>query len=188
MDLTTITVSDFKALFRRDFPFLTSYDATKIYNLNDETFYNGLFYQAKADGITGVLPSVAASWNKIPDSQDNYILDTDINNAFAEAQMLLNQGLFGSDAQVKIGYLYLTAHLLANSIRTASQGVQSVGGMIVNSRTVGGVTEAYTVPQDYIDDPVLAVYTSSGYGMKYLGMVIPALRGNIGVVGGWTNP
>lgn len=188
MDLNTVTVADFKVLFRRDFPFLPSYDATKIYNIGDKAFYNGLFYESKSDGIINVLPSITASWNKVIDTQDNYILDEDITKAFSESQMLLNQGLFGSDAQIKIGYLYLSAHYLSNDIRTALQGVQSIGAQIMNSRTVGSVTESYTIPQAYIDDPILAFYTTTGYGMKYLSLVLPGTRGNVGVVQGWTNP
>lgn len=188
MDLSTITVSDFKVLFRRDFPFLPSYDATKIYNLNDRSYYNGLFYEAKADGLTNILPSVAASWNKVPDNADDYIQDADITQVFVEAGSMLNQGLFNSDGMVKVGFLYLSAHLLATNIKNASSGVMSVAGQPVNSKSVGGVTESYTIPQAYIDDPVLSAYTSTGYGMKYLSLVLPALRGNVGVVAGWTNP
>lgn len=188
MDLSTITVSDFKVLFRRDFPFLPSYDATKIYNLNDRTYSAGLFWESKADGVTAITPAPGDSWNKVADDADNYILDDDITQAFVEAGSLLNQGLFNSDGMIKNGFLYLAAHFLANNIKTALAGVQSAAGQPVNSRTVGSMTESYTIPQAYIDDPVLAAYTTTGYGMKYLSLVLPALRGNIGVVAGWTNP
>lgn len=188
MDLNTITVTDFKNLFRRDFPYLPTYDETITYNLGDKTYYNGVFYEAKNDGTIDILPTVANSWNRIVDDANNYIQDYDITKAFSEAQVSLNQGLFGTDAQIQMGYLYLTAHYLTLDIRTANQGVQSTGEQIVNSRSVGGVSESYTIPQHYLDDPILAFYTYTGYGMKYLSLVLPLLRGNIGVVDGWTNP
>lgn len=188
MDLNTITVTDFKGLFRRDFPYLPVWDSTVTYNDGNKVYYNGLFYEAKADGLANVVPTTIASWNKVADDQNNYILDDDINKAFAEAQLLFNQAFFGTDAQIKMGYLYLTAHYLANDIRTALQGVQSVGSQLVTGRTVGSITESYAIPQEYLDDPVLSFYTTTGYGLKYLSMVLPNIRGNVGVVAGWTLP
>ena len=189
MDLSSITVTDFKSLFRRDFPFIPTWDVATTYNRDDKIYYtNGLFYEAKSDGIIATLPTVALSWNKVPDKADNYVLDEDINNAFDSAESLLNQALFGSDAEIKIGFLYLAAHFLSEGLRRALQGMESVGAMPVNSRSVGSVSEAYTIPQAYLDDPVLAAYTTTGYGMKYLTLVLPAVRGNIGTVVGWTPP
>lgn len=188
MELSTITTTDFKTLFRRDFPYLPTYDSTKTYNIGDKVYYSGLFYEAKTDGIINILPTVTASWNKVSDNADNYIQDDDITRAFQEAEISFNQGLFGTDDQIKMGYLYLTAHYLVNDIRTSMQGISSVGEQTVSSRTVGSVSESYSIPDHYVDNPTFAFYTKSGYGLKYLNMVFPRLRGNFGVVDGTTMP
>lgn len=188
MELSSITTTDFKTFFRRDFSYLNVYDDETTYNMGDQVYYNGLFYEAKSDGLLDILPTVTTSWGKITDDADNYILDDDITKAFSKAEIVFNQGLFASDSQIEIGYLYLTAHYLVNDIKTSMQGVQSTGEQIVNSRSVGGVSESYTIPQEYMNDPVLSFYTKTGYGMEYLSMIIPMLRGNVGVVAGWTNP
>lgn len=151
MDLSTITVSEFKAFFRRDFPYAPE----------------------DADPATDI---------------DKYVFDFDIEKAFLEAQALLNQELFGSDENIRLAYYYLTAHYLANDMRTAMQGIESTGANPVNSRSVGNVSESYTIPQSYLDNPQLAFFTTTGYGAKYLSILLPSLVGNIGAVCGWTHP
>lgn len=153
MDLSSITVADFKAFFRRDFPY---------------------------------APTLAA--NAVCSNLDAYVFDFDITKAFSEADLLLNQALFSSDANITLGYLYLTAHYLANDMRTAQAGIESTASFPVSSRSVGSVAEAYQIPDSYKDNPSLAFYTTTGYGMKYLSMVLPATVGNIGAICGGTNP
>ncbi len=114
--------------------------------------------------------------------------DADITKAFAEAQVLLNQALFTTDANIKLGYLYLTAHFLCNDLKAARAGIDSTASFPVNSRTVGSVSESYTIPAIYTENPILQFYTTSAYGMKYLALVYPLLTGNIGIVAGWTDP
>lgn len=190
MDLNTITVADFKAQFRRDFPYLPTYDNAKLYNAGAVVYYQttDLFYTCVANGTTGVLPTVSASWTVTADETDNYIQDDDITNAFAEAQVNYNQSLFGTDAQIKLGYLYLTAHYLCVDIRNSRSGIAATGMFPMTSRTVGSVSESYGIPTAYMDSPIYAIYSQTGYGMKYLSLVLPQLVGNIGAVYGGTNP
>jgi hypothetical protein len=119
---------------------------------------------------------------------DKYVFNFDIEKAFGEAKHILNQALFGSDADIRIGYLYLTAHYLVNDLRTAQAGVNSTGSFPVSSRSVGSVSEAYQIPDMYKDSPQLAFFSTTQYGMKYLSLVLPRLIGNVGVVAGWTLP
>ncbi len=190
MDLNTITVADFKAQFSRDFPYLPVWSVSVVYNAEAIVYYtNGLFYKAKSNGIpAGTVPTNVIYWDLYPDDVDNYVLDSDITKAFAEAQMVFNQSLFGTDAQITLAYLYLTAFYLVNDLRTSAAGIGSQGQFPVNSKTMGSVSEAYTVPQKYLDNPLLALYTNNGYGMKYLSFALPRLVGNIGAVCGWTLP
>lgn len=190
MDLSLITVADFKELFRRDFAYLPEYSGSELYNAGNRVYYTPtkLFYDCKANGTTGILPTVTASWDAASDSADDYILDADIERAFAEAKIGLNQALFTSDENIKIGFLYLTAHYLVYDLRAALSGVSGRGAFAVQSRSVGNVSESYGIPQAYLDNPTYQFYTNSPYGLKYLSLVLPLLVGNLISVAGATRP
>lgn len=190
MDLSTVTVADFKGLFRRDFPYLPEYDNTKTYNTGVVVYYatTDLFYQCLQDYTVGHLPTDTAYWVKYDASLDDYVQDDDIDRAFDEAEFNINQGIFSTDAQIQLAYLYVTAHYLVNDMRAAMQGIESSGSFNVSARSVGRVSETYAIPQRYLDSPALSFFTTSAYGMKYLSLVMPHLVGNIGIVGGGTNP
>lgn len=190
MDLSTVTVADFKGLFRRDFPYLPEYDNDAIYNIGKITYYpiTELFYQALSDGTVGHLPTDTDYWVKYDASLDDYVQDEDIERAFDEAEFNINQSIFNTDAQIKIAFLYISAHYLTHDIRAAGQGIESTGSFNVSARSVGRVSETYAIPQRYLDSPALSFYTTSAYGMKYLSLVVPHLVGNVGIVGGGTNP
>lgn len=194
MDLSTITVADFKTQFPRDFPYLPVYDAAELYNTGDKVYYaiTKLFYVALVNGITGVTPdSDPTKWEvqaTTSDNVDNYVSDADITRAFAEAQVVFNQALWSSDANITLGYLYLTAHYLVNDLRAAMGGISANVAMPLSSRKVGNVAETYEIPAAYTEDPVYAFYLGSPYGVKYLSLIWSKLRGNIGVVCGATLP
>lgn len=188
MDLSTITVDDFKAQFPRGFPYLPVYDSETIYNSGDRVYYNGLFYDCTVNGTEDILPTVEDNWTLVSDNVDNYVKDSDIEAAFKEAQIVFNQSLFSTDEQVTLGYLYLTAHYLVHDLRAALAGVAGFNPFPVQSRSVGSVSESYGIPQTYMDNPIYSFYTQSAYGMKYLSMVLPVLVGNVGAVAGATRP
>lgn len=197
MDLTTVTVQQFMSQFSRDFPYFDSiqYNPTQVYNIGDEVFYApaNLFYQSLVDGQTGVNPQAGAAanpqtWIKYADSADNWVQDQDILNAFAEAQVCFNQGLFGNPAQVLLGYLYMTAHYLCNDLKAARGGVNSSASFPVTSRSVGSVSEAYAIPAAYTSNPIYAMYTQTAYGMKFLAMALPNMTGNMAAVFGGAQP
>jgi hypothetical protein len=152
MDLDTITVDDFKELFRRAFPYLPS------------------------------------NYTLVSDDADNYVLDEDIEKAFSEAKIVFNQALWGNEEAIKIGYLYLSAFFLVNDMRSDLGGISGQSFMPVSSRSVGNVSESYHIPQAYLEDPLLAMYTANPWGMKYLQLVMPMLRGNVVAVMGATRP
>lgn len=121
------------------------------------------------------------------DAETNYILDQDITNAFQEAKVVFNPALFGSDDEIKLGYLYLTAHYLCIDIANANAGLTSAGSFPVSSRSVGSVSESYAVPDAFTDNPVLMGYMKTGYGAKYLSLLLPRIVGNVVSVAGGTN-
>lgn len=154
MDLSTITATDFKARFYRDF----------------------YFANQNPDQQQPIPPNI------------DLVQDLDISNAFSDAQNLLNQALFGDATAIRTAYLLLSAHMLCNNIKAADSGANSGGTFPVSARSVGSVSETYLVPDDYKNDPLLATYTTTAYGMKYLQMVLPAIRGNMLAVCSVTNP
>lgn len=191
MDLDTITISDFKSLFVRDFPYLPEWDNTKQYNNGDVVYYSttGLFYQANQNGVPiGTVPTDATYWDAYTDDIYNYVLDADITKAFSEAQFNTNQSLFGSDAQIQTGYLYLTAHYLVMDIRGGLKGLESTAEFAVSSRSVGSVSESYVVPDIYKNNAQMAYIAKTSYGQKYLSLIQPNMIGNVGVVCGGTRP
>lgn len=189
MDVTTITVADFQAKFFRDFPYLNIYSSTTTYNAGTTVYFGVLFYTAIQNGLLNILPgSDATKWQLVAGQVNDFVLPQDIENAFLEAEAIFNDALFNGDATVKLAYLYLTAHYLVNDLRTATQGIESSGNFPVSSRSVGSMSESYEIPETYSKNPQLAFFTTSGYGMKFLSLILPNLVGNFGAVCGGTNP
>lgn len=119
---------------------------------------------------------------------ESVIQDQDIQNAFDDTKLQFNQGLFGTDDDIRIGYLYLSAHNLCMNIRSSNGGINGTGAFPVASRSVGSVSEAYSIPAAYTDNPQLAIYTQTTYGIKYLEFVLPKIVGNVVSVYGGTSP
>lgn len=122
----------------------------------------------------------------IPGCPENYVMDADIQKAFGEAIINFNPYLFSYDDELRITYLYLAAHYLVNDLQTSSQGVNSNSYSPVNSRSVGSVSESYTLPDWMIQDPVLSNFSTTRYGLKYLSLIKPLCIGNTQVYLGWT--
>lgn len=121
-----------------------------------------------------------------PGCPNEYVKDSDIEKAFIEAQIVFNQYLFCTDDQLKTCYLYLVAFYLVNDLQTSAQGVDSTAYFMVNSRTVGGVSESYEIPEWMKKDPILSAFATNRYGQKYISLVKPLLIGNVQPAFGWT--
>lgn len=191
IDLTTITVADFKTQFPRDFPYLPVWDvANQPFNTGDRVYYTPtkLFYDALQNGVTSTPDTLGADWVVVDDNIENYVQDSDIERAFAEAQVNFNQALFSTDAEIQLAYLYLTAHYLVVDLKNANAGLSSSGNFPVASRSVGSVSESYNIPKTYQDNPIFSYLSQTGYGLKYLSLLLPKLIGNVGAVCGATKP
>jgi len=183
MDLSTITVADFKSQFFRDFPYLNIWNDTQLYNNGNRVYFTPglLFYDCTVNGTVGCSPP-ARPWAQAEDDIMNYVQDRDITNAFAEAQIVFNQTLFSEDPKIKLGYLYLTAHYLVNDLKAAQGGISSGAQMPLTGRSVGNVSENYQIPERYLKNPAYAFYITSAYGFKYLSMIQGKLVGNMAVL------
>ncbi len=184
--IQALTPEDFKNQFWRDFTFINTWLVGTTYNTGNQVFYdvNKRFYQCLNDGVIGTLPTVTTDWKEI--SNVGLVSDLDITNAYAEACITFNDALFDDDDDIVLGYLYLAAHYLVNDLNAGGQNSSQAG--LANSRSVGNVSESYSIPQWLLDDPILSFYGQSSYGRKYLNMILPRLTGNIATVEGCTTP
>ncbi len=188
MDLTTITTQDFKDLFYRDFPYLNIWSDTETYNTDDVVYYETtkLFYKCLNDSVSSV-PTDTDDWERTTGSIYNYVLDADITKAFIEAKQLLNQSLFNDNEGITLGYLYLTAHFLVLDLQRSSQGINSRGTILAQSQSVGSVSESGYLPDKMYNNIIFQQYLMTGYGYKYLNLVMPKLVGNVFCIEGGTN-
>lgn len=179
-----ITVEEFKAQFPRFTPhFLPYYMPNITYFLGDVVYYNNLFYRVKVANTTS-LPVTATDWELINDTKLSYTQDTDIMNAIEEANVNFNCSLFEDKNKAKLVFMYLVAHYLTIDFMNA-QGTATAG--ILTSRSVGSVSEGYTIPQWILNNSGLAPYSTTGYGIKYCTLIRPYLVGNFFVVRGSIN-
>lgn len=186
--MNIITVEQFKQYFRRDFPYLPVYDEEHVYNKDDEVYSDKFYISLKDDNTSPLTDSDA--WSRIKDDVLNYVLDQDIQQTIDEMVVFYPEGLRGLDDEtIQILQLYLTAHLLVNYIQMSNQGLAStVSGAIVTGKSVGSVSQQFGLPTSMIDNELLTFYVTTRYGLKYLSLVLPYIRGHIGCVAGATQP
>ncbi len=176
-DNITVSVDDFKNLFKRDFPYLPVYTENKAYFTGDEVYYEPNFYKCLTDGTTTAPPN--ENWELTFDSTDNYISDSDIERAFAEAKINFNPNFFQDDETAIMVFCYLAAHYLVIDLNNA-QNPLGMGFMgFTQSKSVGSVSESYGIPSFATNNPVLSQYMLTGYGRKYVSLISPYLIGNI---------
>jgi hypothetical protein len=123
------------------------------------------------------------------------IRDKDINKAFAEASALFNPRLFNADIDdntglslLQVGFMYLAAHYLCVDFSNSSAGLNAINKGYMGSKGVGSVSVGYQFPQWIMSSPTYSLIAETGYGKKYLSLIIPQMIGNFGVVKGATQP
>lgn len=186
--ITSLTPSDFKTQFYRGFEYLPTYDNLKTYNIGAVVYLdsNGFFYSCLQNGTLGQTPPNETYWTLLPEiSKFDYIVDEDITNAYDESCIVFNEALFSSDEDLKKAYLYLTAHNLVGNMNL--EGSESNGMQLLSSRSVGSISESYTLPEWLLKHPVYSNYASTAYGQKYLNMIATKLIGNVVTVEGKTD-
>ena len=184
-----ITVNQFKIFFRRDFPYLPVYDSNKTYWTDDEVYYssNEQFYISLADNNTSTITDTT-KWQRIQDDIDNYILDVDISNVIDQSNVIIPSDIDIPDDVYQLLQYYLAAHLLVDVIRTSNAGLTSQITSITTGKSVGSVSQQYGIPTSLLNNDLLSFYITSQYGLKYLALILPYLRGNVSCVKGATTP
>lgn len=107
------------------------------------------------------------------------VLNSDITKAMGEANFSFNEALFSSQTNYTIGFLYLTAHYLVIDLRNSSQGLAGTYAWLETSKSVGSVSQGFSIPQQILDHPILAMLSKTPYGAKYLELISPSLVGQI---------
>ncbi len=184
----SITITDFKEYFYRDFPYLPVWDDSVSYNKDEIVYYdvNRLFYKALSDSVpVGTLPTNATYFEKVAGDVYDYISDTDITKAIAECDAMLPVARFETEI-LPMAQEYLTAHCLCNDIKTSNAGLASQISFPVASKSAGSISESYSIPQKFLQSPFYAFYITSQYGLKYLALLIPRCTGAVGIATGWT--
>lgn len=116
------------------------------------------------------------------------VLNADILNAFNLVDITINPCLWANQTAYQIGYGYLAAHFLVLNLRSSSQGLNGQYNWAQNSKSVGGVSEGFTIPQRIIDNPDFMAYMKTNYGAMYLNLLWPQLVGQTFTVHGRTKP
>lgn len=176
------TISDFKLQFPRFTPMYLPVYSAGTYFKGDIVYYSAtsLFYRCKAANTTN-LPTNTTDWELYNDSVLNYTQDSDILEAFAEASVNFNAGIFPNDAIALKVFLFLAAHYLTIDFRNAL-GSNEIG--IMTSKSVGSVSVGYSIPAWLLNNPMLSMYATTGYGIKYASLIKPYLTGNFFIVKG----
>lgn len=116
------------------------------------------------------------------------VLDVDITNAFNMVDISINQALWDNQTQFTIAYCLLAAHFMVLNLRASSQGINGQYNFLQNTKSVGAVSEGFTIPQRVIDNPDFAQYFKTNYGAQYMQLLWPQLSGQIFAVCGSTRP
>lgn len=172
-------IDTFKAQFSRDFPYLPFYNSAKVYKIGDVVYYDENFYVSKLANNTAI-PTETEAWDLYNDNEENYITDIDISKAITEAKINFNPNLFGCDCDIiNTVFSYLVAHFLVIDLNNAMNPLALGFNGITTSKSVGSVSESYGIPQWVMNDKNLGLYAQTGYGRKYLTLLLPYLSGNI---------
>lgn len=114
------------------------------------------------------------------------VMDQDVTNAINQAAININAGLFSSQEQYNLAFLFLSAHYLVTALRASSQGISGQFNWSTQSKGVGSVNESYAIPQRILNNPYLNALTRTSYGAQYVMMIYPKLSGAVYTVAGDT--
>jgi hypothetical protein len=119
-------------------------------------------------------------------TEQTSVTDADITKALTDAGINFNPALWATQATYSIGYMLLAAHFMVMSFQSSSQGISGQFSWLESSKSVGSVSEGFTIPQRILDNPEFAWLSKTNYGAKYLMLVMPQLAGQMYVVCGGT--
>lgn len=172
----TVTIEEFKQQFSRAFSYLPVWDSLKSYMTGDLVYYdeNGYFYKSLTNENTSE-PTDTENWQRTAGNKLDYITDEDIAKAMTQALISANDK-FGSTCQEKRTiYLHLVAFYLVMDWKNAAAGASSAYAGFTASKSVGDVSESYNFPTWLTNSPMYSIYSTNGFGLKYLSLILPYL-------------
>ena len=153
-----------------------------------------VFFNAtgSADTFSVTDPTLVTAFKSYFDRAFTYgpdldkVRDKDIQQALDMARTMFNPGLWCSVTETSLALNLLTAHYLVKAIN--SGGLQSTGEFAVNSKSAGPLSASFKIPEDLANNPVLAPFLTTSYGIQYAQMAAARAVGNIMVGEGNTTP
>ena len=170
----TVTIEEFKQYFFRDFSYLPCWCCCKTYMTGDVVFYEEYFYKSKIDNNDSE-PTNTTNWERIPGNKYDYITDDDIAKAMTQAKINANERFGSNDNEKTYIYLHLVAFYLVMDWKNAAAGAASAYSGFTASKSVGDVSESYNFPTWLTNSPLYSLYSTNGFGMKYLSLILPYL-------------
>lgn len=129
-------------------------------------------------GAGYVSPQIVIAGGSGDETNLELVTDEDIAGASVDANFNINRDLFDDEPQFQRAFCYLQAHCLVEKISAATQGLGSQYNWVTQSKNVGNVSAAYSIPKDILDNPMLAAFSRTQYGALYLQIIMPLLVGN----------
>jgi len=114
------------------------------------------------------------------------VQDADIAKAQTQQQNLIPQFLFPNQNLYTQGAQLLAAHFLVQNLRASSQGIAGKYEWLNTGKNVGPVGASFQIPDRILENPELAILTSTYYGVQYLYLILPLLTGQMFTVEGAT--
>jgi hypothetical protein len=108
---------------------------------------------------------------------------TDFDIATAQAKALgfnMTQALFATQQAFSLAYGLLSAHYLCESLQASGVGLGGKAEWLTNTKTVGNVSESFSIPDRILRSPYLSKLSKTTYGAQFLELVSPLLIGNMG--------
>ncbi len=107
------------------------------------------------------------------------VTDYDIAKAMRAAMTFNMTGaLWGSQAAYTYAYNLLIAHYLCENAQASGAGLGGQADWIRNSKTVGDVTESFSIPERVMKSVYLSKFSKTTYGSQFLELASPSLIGN----------
>lgn len=116
-----------------------------------------------------------------------HVLDADLTRARKETKNYIAHDLFEDQDVFDAAFLNLMAHNLVINLKNSAMGIKNQGEWMTTSKSVGSVSTSQQLPQAVIDDPQFAWYSKTGYGINYLSLVLPRIKGAMFSVKGGTH-
>jgi len=122
------------------------------------------------------------------------VRDKDITRAINDSLLAYNGDLWGDSASGKHAFYYLVAHHLSCNISASGglgntgQGANSSANFLVSSKSAGPLSVSYSIPQSLLENTMVQGLLKTGYGQKYLELVLPYIIGVTGTAWHDTRP